>query len=904
MSSTKPIATHPQSPRQTRACAAAAEGQRPPRGASSVSTSAQCGKDSPAQARKRLRTEAAHPPAPAADVTSFSLASPIIGTRSCHSTASLPSLDPTADPIPLLPARITNGIPVCAGPRDDSGVELLAYDPDCDVELISPDLSAEPLVLDSHQAQRTDETHVPITTVSPELLTAAARRYSMIDGLVVSALVSRMNASQKSNCVVIDPSTASRFLIRDDATAPELRVREDTAAEVTRSRRAAIVAHVGHPEAGHYICICVDPAERKVVVYDSLPTVDAFSVAIANIAHAVQSRIPGSAELTYAVDYPRQAAGSNDCALYALNQAWRFTSGGEFGLTRDNIRDRLTDAAHALPTPSAPPQQGPFADTRPPARPSPEGMEHSPATAPTVTALQKNALKCAGAERTARGVAEVEEATSRMRIESARSRANRPLCGAETESGRCTYPPRPGKTTCDRHDPDLAVPEQDAHRAVAAWEAEVQLLKSQIDAKERLLVACWTRVEIIKQLHWHEQQHQQHQHTPPPLGYLDANSPLPARKLRTPRKHLAGQRESSRIADASTTTCVARFEKAQTPAEWHRIAMGRREHLTADDVEKLRRRVSACGPGCVLYAVWKADDYCYFGRAPVVERNGSLFLQFDRVGDLPPDLPLDGQLHPSRHSTLLWVQVFARDTRHPCVVAPDAFAPSRGRDTIDGLDQLFRPDRCVHDLEQELQMLKERAATLYRAMQEPQRVLANLLVATRPNLPDVSLSALRTSRAPAPAQTARARAASYASGSPLPSTTPASGSPLPPTTPGSKRLRRTKERMVAAKSLLEGVKRIQDPRLKANRTEQSTLASWPTLAAEAAKKPPTGTPRRAVSQPITFDHATAAATTPRVAPSKSAGRTTPAVMMGTPARGTPPARSLTPAASPIAVSAA
>jgi hypothetical protein len=530
--------------------------------------------------------------------------------------------------------------------------------------------------------QRTDETHVPITTVSPELLTAAARRYSMIDGLVVSALVSRMNASQKSNCVVIDPSTASRFLIRDDATAPELRVREDTAAEVTRSRRAAIVAHVGHPEAGHYICICVDPAERKVVVYDSLPTVDAFSVTIANIAHAVQSRIPGSAELTYAVGYTRQAAGSNDCALYALNQAWRFTSGGEFGLTRDNIRDRLTDAAHALPTPSAPPQQGPFADTRPPARPSPEGMEHSPATAPTVTALQKNALKCAGAERTARGVAEVEEATSRMRIESARSRANRPLCGAETESGRCTYPPRPGKTTCDRHDPDLAVPEQDSHRTVAAWEAEVQLLKSQIDARERLLPECWTRVEIIKQLHWHEQQHQQHQHTPPPLGYLDANSPLPARKLRTPRKHLAGQRESSRIADASTTTCVARFEKAQTPAEWHRIAMGRREHLTADDVEKLRRRVSACGPGCVLYAVWKADDYCYFGRAPVVERNGSLFLQFDRVGDLPPDLPLDGQLHPSRHSTLLWVQVFARDTRHPCVVAPDAFAPSRGRDTM------------------------------------------------------------------------------------------------------------------------------------------------------------------------------------------------------------------------------
>jgi hypothetical protein len=257
-------------------------------------------------------------------------------------------------------------LPTTPQPMPDSGVELVAYDPDCDVELISPDLSAEPLVLDSHRAQRTDETHVPITTVSPELLTEAARRYSMIDGMVVSAVVSRMNASQKSNCVVIDPSTASRFLIRDDATAPELRVREDTVAEVTRSRRAAIVAHVGHPEAGHYICICVDPAERKVVVYDSLPTVDAFSVAIANIAHAVQSRIPGSAELTYAVGYSRQAAGSNDCALYALNQAWRFTSGGEFGLTRDNIRDRLTDAAHALPTPSAPPQQGPFADTRPP----------------------------------------------------------------------------------------------------------------------------------------------------------------------------------------------------------------------------------------------------------------------------------------------------------------------------------------------------------------------------------------------------------------------------------------------------------------------------------------------------------------------------------------------------------
>jgi hypothetical protein len=58
--------------------------------------------------------------------------------------------------------------------------------------------------------------------------------------------------------------------------------------------------------------------------------------------------------------------------------------------------------------------------------------------------------------------------------------------------------------------------------------------------------------------------------------------------------------------------------------------------------------------------------------------------------------------------------------------------------------------------------------------------------------------------------------------------------------------------------------------------------------------------------PATPDHAAASArrsTTPRTAPTTSAGRSTPAVLLGTPARRTPLAKSLTPTASPIAVSA-
>jgi hypothetical protein len=58
--------------------------------------------------------------------------------------------------------------------------------------------------------------------------------------------------------------------------------------------------------------------------------------------------------------------------------------------------------------------------------------------------------------------------------------------------------------------------------------------------------------------------------------------------------------------------------------------------------------------------------------------------------------------------------------------------------------------------------------------------------------------------------------------------------------------------------------------------------------------------------PATPDHAAASAhrsTTPRTAPTTSAGRSTPAVLLHTPARRTPLAKSLTPAASPIAVSA-
>jgi hypothetical protein len=84
------------------------------------------------------------------------------------------------------------------------------------------------------------------------------------------------------------------------------------------------------------------------------------------------------------------------------------------------------------------------------------------------------------------------------------------------------------------------------------------------------------------------------------------------------------------------------------------------------------------------------------------------------------------------------------------------------------------------------------------------------------------------------------------------------------------------------------------------------LTAVPAPAAEVASTMDEPTATATDGTPATPDHAAASArrsTTPRTAPTKSAGRSTPAVLLGTPARRSPLAKSLTPAASPIAVSA-
>jgi hypothetical protein len=96
-------------------------------------------------------------------------------------------------------------------------------------------------------------------------------------------------------------------------------------------------------------------------------------------------------------------------------------------------------------------------------------------------------------------------------------------------------------------------------------------------------------------------------------------------------------------------------------------------------------------------------------------------------------------------------------------------------------------------------------------------------------------------------------------------------------------------------------------------TRPTPLTAVPAPAAEVASTTdePTATATAMTAAtdgaPATPDHAAASArrsTTPRTATTTSAGRSTPAVLLGTPARRSPLPKSLTPAASPIAVSAA